>query len=130
MKSIERPQYQSSPTDISQLVFSMQLLFVIIVFSCKVAASMLIYRLTCHKTHRIYALAIVAASVVCCFISLMLVSVGLGSRTPWEHQQDEAEMVVSLRSSYPGQNVNANTSFNRPIDGSCMPPSPTSLMSA
>lgn len=82
--------------DISQLVFSAQLLFIIVVFSCKAAASLLIYRLTCHKTHRIYALAIVTASVVCCFISLMLLSIGLGNHQPWVHQQNEAETVVSL----------------------------------
>ena len=82
--------------DISQLVFSMQLLFIVIVFSCKAAASLLIHRLTCHKTHRIYALAIVTASVVCCFISLVLVNVGLGSHQPWVHQQNEAETLVSL----------------------------------
>ena len=79
----------------------MQLLFIGIVFSSKVAASLLIHRLTCHKTQRIYALAIVAASVICCFVSLVLVSVGLESRLPWVHQQDEAETVVSLRSSDP-----------------------------
>lgn len=108
----------------------MQLLFVIIVFSCKVAASMLIYRLTCHKIHRIYALAIVTASVVCCFISLMLVSVGLGDRTPWLHQQDDAETLVSVRSSNPGQSANTNTFCKRPVDGSFMLLSPTSSMSA
>jgi hypothetical protein len=78
----------------------MELLFIVIVFSSKVAASLLIHRLTCHKTQRIIALAIVTASVVCCFVSLMLVSVGLGSREPWLHQQDEAETVVSLRSTF------------------------------
>jgi len=108
----------------------MQLLFIVIVFACKVAASMLIYRLTCHKTHRIYALAVVAASIVCCFISLMLVSVGIGGLTPWVHQQDEAETVVSLRSSNLGQNADTNIASNRPIDGSCMSLSPTSSMSA
>lgn len=76
----------------------MQLLFIIIVFSCKAAASLLIYRLTCHKTHRIYALAVVTASAACCLISLMLVSVELGGSVPWIHQQDEAETVVSLYS--------------------------------
>jgi hypothetical protein len=75
----------------------MQLLFIIVVYACKVAASLLIHRLTCHKTHRIYALAIVAASVQCCFVSLMLMSVGMGSHLPWIHQRDNAETVVSLR---------------------------------
>lgn len=74
----------------------MQLLFVIVVYLCKVAASLLIHRLTCHKFHRISALAIVAVSVVCCFISLMLISVGIGSQLPWIHQQDNAETFVSL----------------------------------
>lgn len=76
----------------------MQILFIIVVFSCKVAACLLIHRLICHKFQRIYALAIVAASVIFCFISLMGLSVGFGSE-PWLHQRDETETVVSLFSS-------------------------------
>lgn len=125
---IKGPAYEFSQANTSQLVFSMQLLFIIAVLSCKVAASLLIYRLTCHKTHRMYALVIVTVSVVCCFVSLMLVSVGFGSRVPWIHQKDEAETVVSLLSSDPGQKANANTACNRPADGSSTPLSPTSSM--
>jgi hypothetical protein len=77
----------------------MQILFVVVVFSCKVAASLLIHRLTCHKIQRAYALAIVMVSVVCCLVSVLALSVGLGERMPWAHQQDEAETVVSLHSS-------------------------------
>ena len=83
----------------SQLVFSMQLLFIFVVFSSKVAASLLIHRLTCHKIQRIYTLATVTASVVCCLISLLVLSVGFASNSPWEHQQDGAATSVCICSS-------------------------------
>ena len=77
----------------------MQLLFITVVFSCKAAAALLIHRLTCHKIQRIYAVAIVTVSVICCLISMVVLSVGFGSHEVWAHQQDDAEKVVSLLSS-------------------------------
>lgn len=74
----------------------MQLLFVIVVFSSKIASCLLLHRLTCHKPQRLYALAVVAASAIFCFVSLMVPSLGTGDRKPWIHQQDSAETVVSL----------------------------------
>ena len=108
----------------------MQILFVVVVFLCKIAACLLIHRLICHKFQRIYALAIVTASVVCCFISLVLVNVGLGSHQPWVHQQNEAETLVSLRSDDPGQNDNDNTACARYVGGLHTLLSPTSSTDA
>lgn len=125
-----RPDNLFDQTNISQLVFSMQVLFIIVVFSCKVAASLLIHRLTCHKTQRIYALAIVTVSVVCCFVSMMLLSVGLGSSEPWAHQRDKAETMVGVRSSDSDQSANANAACIRLADGSYTRFSPTSSTDA
>lgn len=96
LHNVKRPSRLISSTNTSQLVFSTQILFVIVVFASKVAACLLVHRLTCHKIQRVCALTVVAASVVFCIISLMILSVGIGDHQPWIHQQDEAETVVSL----------------------------------
>jgi hypothetical protein len=91
----EREQFPRK-SDPSQLVYTTQLLFIIVVFSSKITACLLIYRLTCHKAQRIATLAIVAASVICCFISLIVLSIGINGKRLWIHRQDAAETVVSL----------------------------------
>lgn len=75
----------------------MQILFVVVTFSCKIAACLLIHRLTCHKNQRIYALAVALASAVFCLVSLMALSIGIGSGSPWTDQLNEATTVVSPR---------------------------------
>jgi hypothetical protein len=90
------PQCLYVQTDTFQLVFSTQLLFVVVVFSSKIAACLLIHRLTPHKTQRIYALAIITASVVFCLVSLMTLSIGVGDHKPWIHQQNGADVLVSV----------------------------------
>lgn len=90
------PQFPCTRTDTFQLVFSTQLLFVIVVFSSKIAACLLIHRLTPHKTQRMYALAIITASVVFCLVSSMTLSIGVGDHKPWIHQQVDAEGLVSF----------------------------------
>lgn len=81
-------------TEASQLVFVAEIIFVVVVYVCKIATSLLLYRLSGQRFKRTYAIAIVATCGACCVASVLAVAVQGDTSAPWLYNRDNAHSVV------------------------------------
>jgi hypothetical protein len=81
-------------TEISQLVFATEMIFIVVVYVSKIAVGLLLHRLASQKFKRTYAVAVIAACGACCLASVLAVAIqDVG--TPWLSSRKNARSMVS-----------------------------------
>ena len=89
-----RPQTSGVLIRNPQLVFAAETIFIVVVYVCKIAVSLLLHRLASQRFKRIYAIAIIATCGACCLASVLAVAIQ-GTGTSWLSSQKNARSMVS-----------------------------------
>jgi TRAP-type C4-dicarboxylate transport system permease small subunit len=75
-------------------VFAAEMTFIVVVYVCKIAVTLLLHRLASQRFKRAYAIATVAACVACCIASMLAIAIQ-DTGTPWLSGQKNARSLVS-----------------------------------
>ena len=75
-------------------MFAAEVIFIVVVYLCKIAVSLLLHRLASQRFKRTYVIVIIATSCACCVASVLAVAIHhIG--TPWLSDQSSARSLVS-----------------------------------
>jgi fatty-acid desaturase len=77
-----------------QIVFAAEVIFIVVVYLCKIAVILLLHRLASQRFKRTYAIAMIATCCAFCTASMLTIAIhGIG--TPWSFSQNSAHQLVS-----------------------------------
>jgi hypothetical protein len=85
-------QVRQRLTQDSQIVFAAEIIFIVVVYMCKIAVCLLLHRLASQRFKRVYAVAVIAACGACCVASVL--AVAIHETGSWLSSQNSARSLV------------------------------------